>query len=313
MGKTYRAFQLVLLVSFLAYPADAAAEDVTVEGLLAKVPILSPDNEALTSFQFTAEMPTPFGFPAPMNVGWTRPDDFGMILVDPASCTPVVFIAEKRLLLYDTASATVWLADDAVPNFVLGVDDNKFVINYGFASNKKANVTIDLPSLFRDSQEPKLAKLDNRIWQMTLVSKSGNTKVLANFNAAQTWPLVDMEIRFAKDDSLLLAVKDISINGPVTERLRKFPSANHFPAELKVQRMAVEEVKGYADGLQVVIRLMRAVGGQAAIRNATVRDFPFFSNVDWDQAALADAKIAPALRSLLKGSPDYGQQNNRED
>lgn len=299
------AYSLVLLLGIaatLGMPAVVTADEVKIEQLLKKVPILSPDNKDLNSFQFRVEMPTELGVPFPLDVGWTRPDEFGAVFIDSKSRTPVAFIAEKKVLLYDAVTATLTLVDDVLPSVVLKADAKTIQCGFGFTTQKaKRDFTIDLPSFFRiDVRTPRLVKRDATTWQYTCLSESGMSNIIAVFEPAQPWPLRAFEIRSTTDGSLIMSVTNISINVPVEKRLRVFPSPDRFPPELKIARVAETKVTSFMDAIGLLTRLTRAIVGRLAIHNKELRQVPFLGDVDWDAAARSDAIIGPALRTLLE-------------
>lgn len=301
MIPTTRRLGLLLIASAtVGFSGNAVADDVTVDGLLQKVPVLSPTNQALQSFHFTAELPTPFGFPALFEVGWTRPDDFGFVLVDQTR-TPVLFIAQKQLLLYDASKGTITWDDDAWPNVVLQADDGRWNAKYGFAGKDEVRFIVDLPSLIRGAHaSPKLKKLNATTWEVSLLSESGKLETAALFEPSEEWPLRKMVIRNVEDGTSIVSISEISINQPIPKQLMTFPAVERISKEITTRRFSDREVETDGDGVAVVIQMMRALAAPAAIRDDKLQNIPFWKDVNWAEAARRHRRIGPMLAELLQ-------------
>ncbi len=292
---------LVVGLAIIATRPDVAhAADELAAKLLDKVPILTPDNKSLTSFQFSAELAAPMGFLVPVDVGWTRPDDFGALFMDQNSQTPIAFVAQKKVMFYDATESTITVAENARPSIVLRATADKITIMYGVTNKEQSEFVIDLPSFIRNARpKPKITKLGPTNWRLTYSSKSGLSKLMATFDTSQSCALRNFEIRSAKDNALMLAVRNIRVNEKVDARLRKFPSTTDLPPKLKVKKLFANKENAVEKALELtsVVKLFLV---RIALHDKELRNAPFLKDVDWHEVERADRMVAPALRRLLR-------------
>ena len=69
----------MLFVAILS-AADVPGQEATIENLVKAVPVLSINNEQLSSFRFKCETLFPFEVPFIIDFAWAKPDTFGMLV-----------------------------------------------------------------------------------------------------------------------------------------------------------------------------------------------------------------------------------------
>ena len=289
----------VLLIAAVVVKAD----EVTVDALLAKVPVLSPENEDLKSFQFTVEISEDFGVPLRLDVAWTKTGSAGVTWIEPRSRVPIAFIAEGQGMYFDVATGTIHVAHNVKPGFVLRAKSEAFEFGVGAKYGVKdredgPDFVLDFPSFLPAAgTDSTIRKRNAAVWEVSNLSPSGESRIVWGFQPSKQWPLCDIVIRSKKNESVILAVRDVSINEPVDKRLQTFPRQTCFPQELRVEKLPeVDSIGGAFDMTVTVVEVSIAL---AAIHDKELRKSPLLGEIDWQAAARNERKLGPILRDLL--------------
>ncbi len=302
MGKLNLFARWSLVASVIVVPADLFADDVTIEALQKTVPILSPQNKDLVSFQCVVTIPAmKSAKPAYLTVklGWTGPDNYGCLFIDQSTNVPFAFSANNNLMMYDAASATLLIDEGQGPDFGLKVAKEKISIKFGFAPKTK-DFYVDLPSLLYNTQPDHVLKqLDDDRWQTTSTTKSGSNHVITTFDRSRPWPIESMEVREINSGRIYISVTEIKINEPLDKQLQEFPTADRFPPELNVRELSNEGRKGLVENYQIGKIWMTTLIGRFGLDDESMRKNPLLRNVNWDAALRTDALVGPAMRSIF--------------
>jgi hypothetical protein len=290
----YTIAAYTLLLSLVAEIAVAQDVRESIDALLSRVTVLTTENEDLQSFYFHADVPAPYGFPASFDVGWTRDDGFGFVMFD-GERNPVMFIAQRRILIYDPASEAIWFDEGAVPTVQMFSKDGKWQYNCGYTSEKNLSFNADFRSSIEDNfSHSQIEQLgSNRIRAMT-ISRSGKTETVANFDVSAEYPLLDFTLRDSQTKEELVGVRDIEVNQGMPARLKQFPDLDQLR-----DSFTLIDIKDL-DGPESVLLLLRAVAAPAAIKTPALREFPFWKNVDWTRAATFHQQSSSKLVELLR-------------
>lgn len=293
----------ILMALLFARSPRSLAEEVTVEGLLKTLPVLSPENKDLTSFQCIVTLPAVNkSEPSYLktHLAWSAPDTLGCLMVDESDNIPFAFWAQKKAMLYDATSASLTLVKDELPAFELRATDEKMHFGYGFTTKANSRFVVDLPSIvLKTKNDYVLKQIDDNQWEVTSTSKSGFSRVIATFDVTQACPVQSVEVRITDIDRLYFSVTDIEVNASLDARLREFPSAEHFPPDLTVKEYTAEENKGFVNGLQISKKFFTILYGRNGLADESVRNNPLLKNIDWDAALRTDEIVGPSMRALF--------------
>jgi hypothetical protein len=286
----------ILIVSAAAVVFAAEAEPVTLEKLLARVPVLDAKNDQLRSFHLKGDFVFPVpGKPIGGEIAWTREGGFGIVGMAGESRSPLFFLAEGWLFAYDVTSATAIIDEETWPDVSMAAEEEKIVLTVGYTDEKeKAGVHIDLPTFFQPTERKgTLTQVDAHTWRYVLKSPSGKSDMIADFQPAKPFPLTRIEIN--SDEKLgPYVLSEISVNEPVPTRLPKFPKLEQLPRELKLQ--AGDSI---ARSQQVDQIRTGFVFGRFAVDDPELRQHERFAHADWDKIQQTDAVILPQLRKLF--------------
>jgi|GEM_PF-3996529 len=293
------AILVLVFVTATSTLRGADAEPVTIEGLLARVPILSPKNERLSSFHIKVEctLPTPGKQPIGGDVAWSRDHGFGIVGLAGKNGAPQLFLAEEWMFLYEPTTATAIIDDETWPTIRLAAKpENKIGLVLGYTEHQSdAEMHIDLPSFFRPSErEVNLTQVDAQTWRLTQESPTGNSDLVADFQPAKAFPLTRLKVDFEDSFGGPLVISEITVNEPVPDRLNKFPRLEQFPKELKLRSGDTVDRPKNVEEFQAGL-----VFARFALDDPKLRQDKRLAHVDWEKAEQTDAAILPQLRDLF--------------
>ena len=239
--------------------SGGSAEEVTIEQLLAKVSVLSPQNVAIESCRFTAVVSTPVvrtgtedRLKLRFDVAWRKGEDITVLYSEWKSGMPVAFAADQKVLFYDARQATLTWGDGWWPTLDLDIGEGQFQWKLGFTTGQAPRFQVDLRPFFRNpGSNGTLVERTAGTWEFTW--PRDRSKLVGIFRPSQFYPLCSLEIRANADGLLLLGVTDIRVNEPVTAQRRRFPPLNGLPPEVEIKEF---QVTGAAEAMGVPARLL---------------------------------------------------------
>lgn len=295
------SLSLVLLMNCVVFAAVSYADEPDIAELKRAIPVLSPENEALNSFHFVGESVIPFGVPTAFEACWSRTDGFGYVLVDQLGY-PMLFVAEKQMLLCDPLQSQVILWKEVSPNVLIQSKNRKLNVNLGFDSNQNEKFVVDVPSFVSTAKtEPELSRVNETDWKLTYTFDKG-AEVVYLFR-------VDREVAFksvllTSQQQPLISIRNVVINQPVPERLIKFPDKNVLSAAVTVEELPekppAEVGKALREAFDKTQSATRALATPAAIQDTRLRRFPFPPDTDWEEVEKNHKRIGGKLRDFLK-------------
>jgi hypothetical protein len=98
---------------------------------------------------------------------------------------------------------------------------------------------------------------------------------------------------------VIFSISNLCIN-QADAIVRKFPTREQFPAELKVDRITKEKSEGFFNSIGLGAKWARVIYGHGALANPELRGDLIGRFVDWDKAAEAEKTIGPAFRKLVE-------------
>lgn len=299
MSRPAAASAVLIFISLAHTLQPAFAEEPTVESVLKKIPVLSPDNLELKNFTATVRCDASVPGAAMLaDIAWVRDKGCSEVMYNPSSGAPIGYLADEKLMFYDLIAGTVIVLENANAAIDGHGTDDGVSFGIGFDTSKQ-KVCLDLPSFFEKLDvcldEATLDQTDGK-WQLT--RQGDEVQMVGIVSPDQQWPLHEFRLGSADGKHVAFSVSNIYIN-QADVAVRKFPSAEQFPAELKVDRITKENSKGFFASLGVSAKWGKFVYAHAALANPELRDIPFGGFVDWEKAAEAEKTIGPAFRKLL--------------
>lgn len=275
----------------------AADKQIDAEDLVKNAPVLSAGNEKLSSFHFIGEIQMPTGVPVVFEAGWSRTRGYSLAMVDRYGF-PVLFLCDQKMLLYDVASGTVFLDDGMDPNVMIQVADGKGTATCGVRSSVGSKFVVDISSFAPTKKvKPNIARLEKQI-EVRYGSPNGPETLYA-FDAGKATNIKSMT--YSHRGQPLIVIRDIQLNGPLPERLTRFPGKDQLPADLRVVKWSDSDLGSDDDAERRTKLIMRALGTPSALENAELRTDQYWSDVDdWDKVARDHKSVGKRLATILR-------------
>lgn len=297
-----KACSMLSLMCWSLFPAVSAAGEPEIAQLKQAIPVLSPENEALSSFYLIGESIIPLGVPVTFEACWTRERGFGFVQNDQFGY-PIFFIAEKKLLLYDATQSQIFLGDKSYPQALISNKERKMTWNVGFGEKEKSRFFIDVASLVTSAEkEPELSRVNDTDWKLTYRFER-QTEIEYVFRVDQE-EISFQSVLFRGGDQILFTVRNVTLNQRVPEHLMKFPDIKALPTDFKVQQSSIKPDTDLGEALTEVsegaFSMGRAFYGTAAMENVKFRNPLLFSNINWEQVKQNHKRLGPKLKAFLK-------------
>lgn len=305
MGTSFRLTITGVAAFTLMSAAKVLADEPKLEQLLARIPILSSDGETAESFYVRGRVQFQPNLHVDFEATCTKPHQSALLVTigedDPA---PVLYCARGRIFLVDYLQNVVTYHETGTPSVKIGLGaEDTLSFSLGVNSKDTGKIVVDLQPLLRGLGDD--AKWNHRKggeWRYSNISKSGNSRVIADFNiAARGYPLQRFEVRSTSDDSLMIALNEIAVDEPVPSRLSSFPARTDFPDGIIVESKEFETDQNVAWFAWIMKQFTASLLATAAIDAPELREAAeVFNEVDWKRAEQNRRRYAPQLRSLLK-------------
>lgn len=272
----------------------------TVEALLQRMPLLSPENDKVQSFRATLVMPHILdNFVA--KLAWAQDGRTMMLASTGPENVPCFFVSEKKAFLFDASNGSVILFDDAKPRVTMTTTPDNFEFYFGFGVKSEDGLKIDLASFIRSATEPAVSRHEDGRWQLTATSKSGKASVVSTFseNSFELQHFIVHAVGSKRD--VLVEISEIAINDPEIS-FKPFPSTERFPDAVQILKPTNGKLSLYGAVIEMQ-RFMRIAVCQSAITNERFRDLQKFPlNIDWNRAKNNYYGVGRELRDLLNPS-----------
>lgn len=279
-------------------PSPLHGEEVTLGSLREQIPVFTPDQPTITSFQFSAELPTPLGVLLPLDVAWTREGGLGGLFYTAERQAPLAFFAQEQLLICHAGRNEIHVAEGVLPELNLVATPKMVTFKFGITSAETPRFEVDLGSFLASA--PADAPLEMTApgrYRYETLSPSGNSRLITEFETSRACPLRTMEFRTLENDKLLMRVANIAVNQPVPAKLQSFPTRESFPKECRLIPWNGKPSVFGAIGL--VTRLMQAYFASVGVHHPETRTSPLVTSADWEAVQQNEAHLAPILKTVL--------------
>ena len=298
-----KSLVLAAVVLVLAVEQTAADEPPPLKILADAVPSLSNSNGKTTRLRFTLELSYEF-VRFTSKCFWRAPNDFRMIVTTGKKSTPVVFLANRKMMIFDVATKQLLIVNEARSRITVKATDANVRIDHEVEQSKNdSEVKLDLRSFLNNVslESARIEKNRSGGWRLTAPSTSGEESLQATFDGNAPHRMRSVELRTTgKESQLFFSLRDISVDEEINERWPAFPKVDSIPKGIKV--VHASEIKGNTfNRVSEFSRLFfRTISAQAAIETPKLRELPILRDVDWQEAASQSDKYGPELKSLLR-------------
>ncbi|MEX0715814.1 MAG: hypothetical protein WD066_04470 [Planctomycetaceae bacterium] len=286
------------LIEMLGLPGAGAfsreAPEFALDDRTVTVPLLSPANDDLASYDFTILIDG-----VRIRGAWEREGDARALLMTvAASETPIAYFRGGSLLLFDALDSSVVIANDGPASFELRAVGEAVEWRIGRDENKSSGrpFVVDLPSIVRLlGRRPAIEAKADAEW--TATSVRGLRRLEATFDSAAPCPLRTLTVRNERTSEPVVVLEELSINEPVAKSLPRFPAASELPAGLAVRR--IEKFDSADERHDLFQRMSASIRALHHVENPETRRPRFLVPVDWDKIDQTHRDLGPRLAKLF--------------
>jgi hypothetical protein len=232
---------------------------------------------------------------------YQAPDHFAVLIRDGADGTPLLFAADRKLLLYDPIrSIVLWHAGLSI-HFALVKEGDALRVHLDATSDedKPSSVLVDVRSLLAGPfTNDKLVQTGDKKYRLSRTSQKGNTLECA-IDLDREQPYTHIAIHADGRPDPVICINTLTVNGNPGREEFLFPKRGRLAEKVSVQ--------DFPDGMFTrnggeLTLLMSASYARAAINKPEMREAVARAglvDIDWNSAKEKDGMISHALSEAL--------------
>ena len=228
------------------------------------------------------------------------PDRYSCLLSDASDGTPIMFIINKDMLVFDPVEGNAILSSNSNPKIIVRNTGNDLFFYYGF-SPKQREILIDLKSIFGAKfAERQVSRLGEKAYRLTCTTEKGS-HLTASVNLARNCPFERLEITPKNGEESFFAIEKIAVDEEIGDERFAFPPKSRLAEIMPVKELNLDAP--FFTRLDTSARLMRTIFVRQAANHPELRDaikVPGIVEIDWEKVRENDRKYSKPLRDLLQ-------------
>jgi hypothetical protein len=302
---------IVCIITFEVWSlGSVTAQEPSPVELILRMPSLSTENDKLSSFELTADVPVSdrrdkLLCKMRIDLVWSRKGGGKILARDSATMAPLFLFAEKTLIVYDPLLGKLWTLRKISSSITLKATATNMSLKCGFGRRHDTNFVIDWSNLI-DKQFVQDAAIDkkggNGLVRVSSVSVSKRSIILVSLDPTSAYPLSCLEVLDIKDERKpLVRLSILGVNHSI-------PTEDFRMPRLDACRDLLEEYpstgKDDEDLREAAERLWRAMMARMAIRNTEYRANFVSEEIDWEAVSNKDLAVRPRISDLFAQAAD---------
>jgi hypothetical protein len=236
---------------------------------------------------------------------YQAPDHYAWYVIDPSDGTPIVAVADGKLVAYDPADGVLLWGNNASARLTLEIAEKKLNLDFGYDAREKPppkpwNIVMDIKSLAQAPARSEVRSVPGPGGRSILrrISQRGN--ILEFLIDADASPPVQRVQMISPHGQLILAIDAVRLNQAIDPRLFSMPSRKALEKDFVVKDLPGDGVFAKLKGLKSEIQSLtiRPAQKNPWLRAKFEKDVP--NLIDWAKAAENDKIMAPKLRTLFR-------------
>ena len=299
-----RSLLLLAIVGLAAAPPATAGEPSAAD-LIKLAPTITSADPKVRSIEMAGTMRME-GLRVRFRAIYRAPDRYAILFADGSDGTPLVFIADRQMLVYDPIRPSVLFMKDGHFNMAVRQKGEKSMFHWEFgkSSHIKDEITFDAKSLFdRPAVAENVVRDGDRTYRLFRTDEQGGT-VVYSIDRAGKQPIESIRA-FGKDGhEATLTIDRVVVDGPLKDEEFRFPDKTRLAENIDVHDWPGD---GLLETFGEVAVMMRAFQARKGANHPGLRHsirFPGFRRIDWDEVRENDRKFSAVLKEFLPASPD---------
>jgi len=232
---------------------------------------------------------------------YQAPDRYALSLTDETDGTPVIYLSDNKLLMYNAVDGDLLYLSRARFDYSLYFEKGRFLQRFLVAnSDESSHVLVDVKSLCdREVIGESVVRADRGTVRITRTHDGGNTLV-AWVDPSRRCPFQRIELRVGGVNDPYLLIQDLSVNEDVRQSWPAFPHKDRLAGKVKLVDLSRETM---FNNLAVSAFMTRSCYARPAIQNKELREMyenRYGVRVDWEKVEEEDHRISRAIREVLR-------------
>jgi hypothetical protein len=303
----------MLVCSWLIATAGtlASAGEPSAEDLIALAPVARSTDAGCKSIEAGIRIFNPeTHIEWKLRVLYRAPGRYALILRDGTDDTPVFWVADHQVLVYDPVVPAILYGSGVRTDFTLFADAESFKCSWSLETGKTPlhGIVLDIKSLFSGPAEgDEVAKTGDGAYRLTRTK--GACSIVAHVDTGRGQSYTNTDIRF-RHTGEVVSVEKLVIDGALGDEEFAFPEKDRLAAKVAVKEYLGGDLdKNMKDILFLTRSLFKGTRVRLAAKRPELRskmDFSDCPGIDWDAVKKSDAIYSHVLKDLIAAKPEEG-------
>jgi hypothetical protein len=296
---------LLLAAICLASIAPARAGEPTAKDLIKLAPVITSKDPAYETIAVSATIKGDVHLR--IRAIYQAPNRHAMLISDGSDGTPLVFVADRQMLIYDPVHPAVLRIKDAVSQLTLRSDGNLSNLEFNFGKNShevdSSELTLDFRSIcLLPAVEEKVVRDGDGRYRLFLTKADEKTAV-HGFDPSRKMPYASFKA-FTKDShEPSLNIDRIEVNVVLRDEEFRFPDMALLAKKIEVKDWPGDRFSQTVGGVALLIRAMEARAGANHPGMRKSIKFASWQGIHWDQVREHDRKFSNLIKDFLPPEP----------
>jgi hypothetical protein len=296
--------QLLLMAACLAgnLPSMARAGEPSAADLIKLAPVIDSSDRALRSIEVRGSIKgdsTHLRFRAI----YRAPDQHALLLADASDGTPLVFVAERRMLIYDPVRPAVLRMEHARSTLILRSKGDAPRLNYSFGASthdgEPSELVLDLRSICGlPAVEERVVEDANGGYRLFRTDAEGVTTA-CSIDPRRKTPCASLKVFPKGHLEPSVFIDRIEVDGALRDEDFRFPETARLAGKIAVKDWPGD---GVWDALGEVPSMIRAYEARLGANHPGMRKsvrFAALKGIRWDQVRENDRKFSAVMKEIL--------------
>jgi hypothetical protein len=280
----------------------AMAADPSAEALITLAPIVRSDDAKYNRIDIEGYMNGDEFMLQVFRVRYRAPDQYSLYLIDGVDNTPIVYLNNNQLIIYNAIDGSVMYLSRARFDYSFRFEEGKFNHRFQLArSTEQSRILLDVKSLYdRHGVGDSVARSGGGMFRVTRKLEGGKSFV-AFIDPSRQCPFSQVALMKIGTDDPFIHIREILVNGDARAAWPNFPTKDLLAGKVDLKDRTSSEQHGV---LSVMEYMDRSLLARPAIRNESIRETfeqRHGVKVDWKKAEGNDRRTSRTIREIMSG------------
>lgn len=239
------------------------------------------------------------------------PNRFMLCFADAKNYTPLVYINEGKMIIYNAIQKNLLYLSQAKFDFSFRFSEGRFRFKYAFdKSARRSNIFVDFKSVFAvQAEKNEVAREDEKTFQLTRATQLGQT-VVAVVDSTRRCPFKNLKVTSRGETEPGIVIRELSVDDDVNEPWSPFPLRDRFIDKLPIKDLSQDDP---FVNLEVQSIFESFFVGYVAIREKSLRDSfenNYHDQIVWDEVERAYTRVSGVIREVFGSAIDVEKGNS---